>query len=455
MSDNWRTLGLTVALLGPLCAHADVQLAPIFSDNMVLQRNAPIRFWGTATDGERVEVSLGEDSAQTITRDGKWGVALPARKAGGPSQLVVRSGNTVTIRNVLIGDVWLCTGQSNMVQKLARTTTPAETLSVFAQDLRLYSVPNPRQRGFSDLRPTWTLANRKSANMFSGVCYLFGARLQEELQIPIGLIAAAVGGTPIQTWLPVDRAEKNLPTRDALSVDKAIGQSQLFHSMIHPLTSYPIRGVAWYQGEANRNQARSYEILLKELVRGWRTAWTDETLPFLIVQLSSFGKAKDFQEISRWAELRDVQRRVADDLSNVALIVSADVGNGDVHPPDKLSVARRLADAALGLTYAMPDRYRMPKVASVARSQNGVSVTFSADQECLRASGSLNEAFYLKDETGRWSPARASLEGSTLRLTSPAVRRPKMLRYGWSDNPPLAIFGCGGVPGSPFEISIP
>jgi sialate O-acetylesterase len=425
---------------------------------MVFQRNARIQVWGTAADGERIEVSLGGTSAATVALDGKWRAALPPRKAGGPFDLVIRSATTVTVKNVLIGDVWLCSGQSNMAQKLARTTTPAHTLSTgFPQELRLYSVPNPREPGFRDPRPTWEPANPKSANLFSGVCYLFGARLHEEMRVPIGLIGAAVGGTPIEAWLPHDGAENTRTPQDesAPHVDKVTGRSQLFRSMILPLTPYPIRGVAWYQGEANRNKAASYHILLKQLVSGWRAAWANETLPFLIVQLSSFGKATGFQEISRWAELREVQRRVVEEVPATALVVSADVGNGDIHPPDKLSVARRLAAAALTLTHATPGKYRMPKVASVARSGIGVSVTFSAHQDCIVASESLNDAFYVREETGRWSRAKASLDGTTVRLTPPSPGTPRMLRYGWSDNPLLAIFSCDGVPSSPFEMTIP
>jgi sialate O-acetylesterase len=454
LMNGFLRTGLTLAVLGSPCVHADVQLASIFTNNMVFQRNARIQVWGTAADGEHIEVSLAGNRTETIAHDGEWRTALPARQAGGPFNLVVRSTNTVTIRNLLIGDVWLCSGQSNMAYPLSNTTTPVQTVSAeISQNIRLYTVSSGLPPRPSELRPRqWQPATQWSASRFSGLCYLFGAELYQELRVPIGLIVSAVGATPIEAWL----ADDGVPEPATSAGVKAMAErSQLFRSMILPFTSHAIRGVAWYQGERNRINASSYEALLKQMVAGWRAAWSNDKLPFLIVQLSSFGKQAAFQERSLWAEVRDAQRRAVEALPQAALVVSADVGNGEVHPPDKYSVARRLADAALTLAYAASGKYRMPTVTGVARTEGGLSVAFSAQQDCIRATESMDDTFYVRDQTGRWNRAIAALEQTTVRLVSPGVAKPTMLRYGWSDNPRLGVFDCNGAPASPFEIAIP
>jgi sialate O-acetylesterase len=447
------SLGLCIGFLGSPCGYAHVQLGRIFTDDMVFQRDAPIRVWGTAEEGERVEVRLGDNSVQTVARNGEWLAVLPARSAGGPFDLLVRSTNTVMVRDVLIGDVWLCSGQSNMAYPLANTTTPAQTVAAeVTANIRLYTVPSALKPPPSGAPPRqWQRAAKWSANRFSGLCYLFGVGLYEQLRIPMGLIVSAVGGTPIEAWLPEDASPVAAP-----AAAKGFGdRSELFRSMILPFTSHAIRGVAWYQGERNRVKASSYEALLKRMVRGWRAAWSNENLPFLIVQLSSFGKQAAFQERSLWAEVRDAQRRAVEALPQAALVVSADVGNGEVHPPDKLSVARRLADAAMTLAYVAPVRFRMPTVTGVARTEGGLSVAFSAQQDCIRAAGSLDDTFYVRDQTGRWSRANASLSETSVHLQSPGVARPIKVRYAWADNPRLSIFSCDGLPASPFELAVP
>jgi len=340
-----------------LAAAADVEVAPIFGDGMVVQREQPIPVWGRAEPGERVRVQLGPRSASTVAgQDGRWRVHLEALKAGGPFDLHVRGGNERLFREVLVGDVWLCSGQSNMEWPLsameggelavARATRP---------DLRLFQVrQEAAEEPASELSGSWAKCRPESAAGFSAVGYVFGRELAEALGVPIGLVQATWGGTPAEAWTA--RACMEAEPGLAGSLQRPARQSQsrpgaLFNGMIAPLSPFAIRGVLWYQGEANVNLADAYRLLFPALIRCWRTQWAKEDMPFLFVQLAGYGKPADRPGDSAWARLREAQA-AALELRHVGMAVAIDAGDEDIHPRDKLTVGRRLALVALSKVYA-------------------------------------------------------------------------------------------------------
>jgi sialate O-acetylesterase len=439
-----------------LAAAADVEVAPIFGDGMVVQREQPIPVWGRAEPGERVRVQLGPRSASTVAgQDGRWRVHLEALKARGPFDLHIRAGNEVLFREVLVGDVWLCSGQSNMEWPLsameggelavARATRP---------DLRLFQVrQEAAEEPASEISGSWAKCRPESAAGFSAVGYVFGRELAEALGVPIGLVQATWGGTPAEAWTA--RACMEAEPRLAGSLGRPARQSQsrpaaLFNGMIAPLSPFAIRGVVWYQGEANVSLEDAYRLLFPALIRCWRTQWAREDMPFLFVQLAGYGKPADRPGDSAWARLREAQA-AALELRHVGMAVAIDVGDEDIHPRDKLTVGRRLALVALSKVYAHSKTDALgPRFAKLDLEDGSARVSF-ANAQGLAARGGPPSGFAIAGEDRLWHAAQAKIEGECVVLSSPAVPRPVAVRYAWADRPEVNLYDAAGLPAEPFR----
>lgn len=502
---SWWTLFCVCLYASPL--HAQLQLAKIFSDNMVLQREAPIVIWGTAQPGERLQVRLGTLKGEAKTdASGQWRVQLPALDAGGPHALVVQGkSNTIQYNNVLLGDVWICAGQSNMRWRVRDSyggdlepplqTNP--TLRLF--DLEATLEPINKKYSLEVLQALqpdnyfkpaqWQPATQQPVQQFSAVGYFFGKVLQEKTGVPIGLIQTAVGGVPLETYLPkasmqadavlapltqpgwlehplyprwtAERVRQNLeawlettPAPTATMPNHPFAPAFLFEAAIHPLLPMPVKGVIWYQGESNATFTADSSTMdpklnyhkLDLLVKSWRAAWNQPELPFYIVQLPAIQRD--------WEVYREVQLQFAQNTPQVGLAVTLDLGHAtDVHPRDKQPVGQRLARLALANTYRLPLVAGGPLYKGYQVQADKLVIQFDqAGQGLASCDGLPLRGFLIAGEDRQFLPAQVVIKGNTLECSNPAIAKPVALRYAWADNPYDANLGNReGLPASPFR----
>ena len=361
-------LAVLLGLLAPREAHADPTLPAVFSDHCVLQQGQPVAVWGRAEPGERIKVVVAGHSASAVTDgDGRWRVELPALEAGGPYALTVQGKTTLKLRDVLVGEVWVCSGQSNMAWPVkAARDAQAEIASARYPEIRLFSVPRrPALAAQDDVEAQWVACSPATVPGFSAVAYYFGRELHQALKVPIGLVHTSWGGTPAEAWTPdaalreketlaplLDQWEQRIADAKAKGAkDLTLHHNRpgnLYRGMIAPLVPLTMRGAIWYQGESNANRAWEYRTLFPVMIRAWRAAWQRPDLPFHFVQLANFHPRKPHPGDSAWAELRDAQLHTLRTVPHTGMAVTIDVGEaGDIHPKNKQDVGKRLARWAL------------------------------------------------------------------------------------------------------------
>ncbi len=448
---------------------APLQLAPLFGDHAVLQREKPLRIFGIAHAGEEVTVTLGDQAGSaTADEEGRWLVELPAMQAGGPHTLTATVGGTsVTSEDILIGEVWLCTGQSNMYWPLEKTGTGEQAIAASQNDqLRLLSVGLQYEAEPQETFTTkgWEISRPESARSFSAVGWFFGRRLHAELGVPVGLIAASVGGTRIETWMPreaVLAAEAELGKKLVAAVPGKPENAQrnalsvLYHGMIHPLRLFPSRGWLWYQGEGNAFQANDYKVLLPKMIASWREAWADRQMPFYIVQLTGFEVKRpeaDGHTPPAWAEMRETQQQIADEVPRSGIVIITDLGDeSDIHPAHKEQVGERLAALAVADIYGRDDlRPRYPELAN-PRFKQGHAILQVKGGEKIEMRGDSLRGFALRDTAGHWHDAQAAIQDGEIIVSSPSVPEPDAVRYNWKNYTDGNLFDVSGLPVKPFR----
>jgi sialate O-acetylesterase len=494
-------------------APAAIRLPKALSDHMVLERDAPIHLWGWADPGEKITATLNGASRDAITSAfGQWSLYLPPQPAGGPYDLTFTASNTITLADVLIGDVWVASGQSNMEMPLQGFNPKTQIKNAAAEiagadqpQIRLLHVehassqfplrdlPSSAQPALSATGTSaavtsgWTRCTPETARSFSAVAYLFGREISKREHVPIGLIDATWGGTPAAPWVSLEalssdaglmpvfalRAQKmeeeaNLPLLLAQEkredeAAKAAGQpppehpwrpdpaswapGQVFNGMIAPLTPLSIKGVLWYQGESDSRLAWApmYDRVFPALIADWRDQWQQGNFPFLYVQISSFRSTP--AEV--WGTIRDAQRRALS-ISNTAMAVSLDVGDAEnVHPADKQTVASRLALAARSTVYGEAVEHAGPLFRQTAIEGAAMRVWFD-HASGLTSHGGAPQGFEVAGEDGRYMPATARIEESTVLVSSAQVPRPKYVRYAWANVPQANLYNAAGLPASTF-----
>ncbi|MFZ4397578.1 MAG: sialate O-acetylesterase [Kiritimatiellia bacterium] len=448
-------------------ARADVKPYPLCTDGMVLQQQADAKLWGTADTGEVVTVTFrGKQASATAGEGGRWVVTIPAGEAGGPFELTIAGKNTLTYKNVLVGEVWLCSGQSNMdwglnscdeSDKAYANTAPSNAM------LRLFTTFAHRDAGATTHGPAgvWVEANAKTIYGFSGVGYFFGRSLQEHRKVPVGLIHASVGASGIQMWM----------SPSALALHKEMGNPSNSHynSLIQPLLDYRLRGVIWYQGCSNcgEGEAPHYRALLTTLIESWRSEFHNADLAFHIVQIAPNESAA--------MEVREAQTLTALLTRNAGTAVSYDYGDAsEIHPVPKRPVGERLALAARGITYGEKIVYSGPMVKTVTFdgprailgfdhvdggliSQELVATTNRAGRPTAWRvkAGTINTTplvgFTLCGKDERFQPAQAEIVGDTVVVTSSGVAVADGVRYGWANLPNCNLYNREGLPASPFR----
>ncbi|MCK6447361.1 MAG: sialate O-acetylesterase [Planctomycetes bacterium] len=454
---------LSAALAATLAtpSFADVRVADVFGESMVIQRERPIVVWGEASPGERVEVALAASRASTTAgADGRWRVELAALGAGGPHELVIRGTNVVRIGDVLVGDVWLCSGQSNMEWAVLHSDG-AETARETADPskLRFLRVPHadatePQTR----FDGQWQRCTPETVDGMSAVGWYFAVEIAAKLDVPIGLVQATKSGAPAEPFVPRAALEADpelAPALRRLARAEKSRPGALYNAMIAPLAPFGFRGVLWYQGESNVEFAGTYRRLLPTLIQSWRATFADAELPFLIVQLPSWGEPARTPAESRWAELREAQA-LARVLPNVECAVTLDLAaSTEVHPREKRPIARRLALLARARVYGEPLDAYGPRMRSVEFEGARARVRFD-HADGLRSAARAVRGFQLAGADRVWHFADAWIEDGTVVVRSDAVRRPLAVRYGWSDlategPATVDLFDGSGLPAEPFR----
>jgi len=458
-------------------ARAEVKLPALFSDNMVLQQGINVPVWGWAEEGEVVAVTFRGKTVKTTAQGGKWMVKLPNQKPGGPETLVIQGKNKIQLTNVLVGEVWVCSGQSNMEWPLSQSFESGNDITNSAnRQLRLFLVTKAKaETPRDDVKGTWKESNPKSTPGFSAVAYYFGRELQKTLKVPIGLIGTYWGGSPAEAWMSETTLRANADyNRDIIdtyftALRKIEGTTnkppfwrpaELYNGMIAPLLPYAIKGAIWYQGESNAGRARQYRNLFAEMITNWRWEWGQGDFTFLAVQLAPFdkGKKRTLEAItekpveSDWAELREAQWLATKILPNVGMAVITDVGDkDDIHPKKKEPVGYRLAKAALGIAYGQNIEYSGPIPRNMNINGNQAIVSFDHAKGGLEARGGELKGFAICGDDKQFVWARAQIQSDNVIVSSPQVARPVAVRYGWADYPVVNLWNKAGFPATPFR----
>jgi sialate O-acetylesterase len=495
-----------VMLSGLLCLQGTVAFAAVkphalISDGMVLQQGMNVPIWGKADEGENVTVRFQGQEVTATAKDGKWMVRLENLKPGGPFEMTIRGQNTLQLKNVFVGEVWICSGQSNMEWPVA-ASADAEKTTAGSQNplLRLFTVPKkPSSAPRSNVQGAWHECGPQTVRGFSAVAYFFGRDLQKALHVPVGLIHTSWGGTPAESWtstaaLEAEPALKYLPERQAhalenypSSLDKYIadiskyketvlqaiegkrelpppptpptppgsnpwGASTLYNGMIASLIPYAIRGAIWYQGESNANRAYEYRTLLPAMIKNWRKDWGEGDFPFLIVQLAPFMKIEPEPKESQWAELREAQLLTALRVPNTGLAVITDVGDEmDIHPKKKQPVGARLTLAALALAYGEKIVYSGPIYSGIKVEGDRAVLSFQHIGSGLVAKGGPLAGFTIAGPDHKFVNAQAEVRDGKVVVWSPMVQHPVAVRYGWANYPVGNLWNREDLPASPFR----
>jgi len=493
-SRVWLRLVLVCAAF---TARADVKLAGLFSDNMVLQRRMRAPVWGWADEGEKVTVTFRGASVSATAKGGKWIVKLPGQNAGGPDSLIVEGKNKIELKNVLVGEVWICSGQSNMEFPLSRSFESENDIARSANpQIHLFTVPKLKaNEPVDNVKAGWQECNPDTVRNFSAVAYYFGRDLQKSRGVPVGLIHTSWGGSPAEVWmsqkvleanpdykkailddyqtalknyqLALEKFEKEMPSPggDSKSTERKPPPppwkpAELYNGMIAPLIPYAIRGAIWYQGESNAGRAWQYRALFPDLIRNWRRDWGESDFPFLAVQLAPWdrNKKRSVDQItatpgdSDWAELREAQWLATKILPRVGLAVITDVGDkDDIHPTKKEPVGARLALLARSVAYGEKVEWYGPRFRQMQVKANKIILNFDHLGGGLEARGGRLRGFAICGADQKFVWANAEIDGGRVVVSSPQVEKPFAVRYGWGDYPVVNLFNREGLPASPFR----
>jgi sialate O-acetylesterase len=491
MIQSFRALLIwcvTLVVVSPVSA--EVKLPNVFSDHMVLQQKQANKVWGRANPGEKITVSIASQTHATeADATGHWQVMLSPLDAGGPHELKVVGTNTVSVNDILVGEVWICSGQSNM-QWSVQQSYDADLEKVAANHPKLRMINFPQ---IGSQEPTWEHPNSKwqvctpeTVAKFSAVGYFFGRQLHETLDVPIGLINNAWGGSACEAWISRKVLEEDgkyanllqnfdnqqqlvteLEKKSELTDDekKSLADKQrnlkgnhrpanIYNGVLKSHMGYGIRGAIWYQGESNAGRAYQYRELFPLMISSWRKEWGQGDFPFYWVQLADFMDEKDQPTESNWAELREAQTMTLDRLPKTGQAVIIDIGEGrDIHPRNKVDVGRRLARLALANDYGLKLTAQSPRYKSMEKQGDKIVLAFDHVDGWwtfdLRDKP-VGFAIAGEDKNFVWADAKI-LPDNRIEVSSSAVTNPVAVRYAWADNPRCNVFNKDRLPLTPFR----
>jgi len=475
-SKKWGGWWLLCFVLSGPGSFAQIRVPRLVSDGMVLQRDMPLRIWGFGSPGERVTVKFAGETASGMTNDeGKWIVQLSPKKAGGPFTMDIDGINHIWLKNILVGEVWFCSGQYNMQMPMEKVRDQYAELIAHADNLPIRQFYIPQHYDYKGPRTNvssghWEAASPASILSFSALGYLFAKQVYEQYHCPVGLINACAGDAPAEAWLSGDGL-RQLPeyasaaTRYADSVfpegtgpvDR-MAPGGLFNGMIAPADTYTVRGILWWQGEANIAKAGEYNGVFPTLINDWRQHWSEGELPFLYVQLEAHGPVSAAPAESQWAEMREAQL-MALQLPGTGMTVTADLDEGGaLQPQDLEEIARRLMLSAESIAYGKKNIiFTGPIFESMKVHGDKVHVMFTeANTGLIVKGGGELKGFAIAGSDNKFVPAHAETDGKKIIVWSEQVGNPVAVRYGWADNP----FGMNlynrdilfkdGLPAPPF-----
>jgi sialate O-acetylesterase len=456
MKINWL---LPVLLLSGGVSFANVRLPAVLADNMVLQQHSTTKLWGWCDPGEKIFVTPSWSAAVDSvagTRKGRWELTVATPGAGGPYTIGFRGWNTIMLKNILIGEVWVCSGQSNMemCETWGLPDVKADLPACANDRIRFFHVPRTTSATMQDDCPgRWAVCDSNELKSFSAVGYYFGKVLNKELDVPVGLIEVAWGGTPAEVWTPEELIDDDPVLKSANArLTPASGWPYLpgkcYNGMIAPLTSFSIAGALWYQGESNTVVPETYGKLLTTMIGSWRKAWGRE-FPFYYVQIAPFSYGATEQ-----GNLVREQEAAVQDLGGTGMVVISDLVNDttNIHPKDKHDVGFRLANWALAETYHRPGLYyKNPRFSAIQVSGDKAVVSFSNAPNGLMVKGKSVLTLEVAGEDRVFFPAEGKVDGGKMVVWSRAVKTPVAVRYQFSNAGIGNVFSKEGLPMAPFR----
>ncbi len=451
--------------------NAEIKLPSVFTDNMVLQQKTSVAIWGWAGSKANVTVKTSWNKKTydcKADKDGKWKVMIETSEAGGPYNLTVSDGTDLTLNNILLGEIWLCTGQSNMEMPMKGflgqpiVNSNMDIVKSSNKQIRLLTVPRSSQTEPQDnFEGGWVTATPENVAEFSATGYYFGRLLQDMLQVPVGLINVSYGGSCIQAWMSKDTSvpfeDKKVPEAGDEIPVKNRTPTVLFNGMLNPVIGYTVKGCIWYQGETNYIEPDAYEELLPTMVKEWRTLWGQGDFPFYYAQIAPFDYSvftpTEFHEKYNSAYLRDAQRKAEAKIPNSGMAVLMDIGEEtSIHPMHKKPGGERLALWALADTYGMKGfGYKSPTYNGMQIDGSNVVVSFNNIDYGLTSFGKEIKGFEIAGEDKHFYPATVYLRRKSVVLSSPNVSKPVAVRYAFKDFIIGDLFGGDGLPVSSFR----
>jgi sialate O-acetylesterase len=460
-------LFLLLALAGS--AQANVVLPRVLGHNMVLQRDKPVAIWGTAAPSEAVTVQFGAQNPRTVAdASGHWQVMLkPLAASATPADLTIKGNNTIQLHNILVGEVWLCSGQSNMeytMRKSSKVTLPpgADTTALHELDrahdpaIRIFLVNRKELSKPDSLHRGWSVAQDSALRSFSAPAYFFAKELHQKLGVPVGVVSSAVPGSRIEPWIAAEAFQKD----PAFANQKVDGDpSKFYEPMIKPLAPFTLKGFLWYQGESNcfLAETTTYTQKMRLLIQNWRAAWHDTNLPFYYVSLAPFKYSEskgNKVELTKETlpRFREAQEAVLQ-VPHTGLIVTTDLATklDDIHPPYKWEIGRRLALLTLADTYKQPNVPVAPVFRRLAVKGSVATVAFTTSTPLISKDGQPLTHFTIAGTDGVFVPAQARIQGQQVLVSAAQVPHPVAVRFGWDEAAQPNLFSASGLPARPFR----
>ncbi|RTE55397.1 sialate O-acetylesterase [Arenibacter aquaticus] len=455
-----KLLGLLL-FLSVVNSYGEIWLPSILSDNMVLQQESDVTIWGwTTATSEEITVygTWNNEKVTTKAFQGVWSLQLPTPKAGGTYTVVVEGHEKLELKNVLIGEVWLGSGQSNMqwTPKNGLDNVEEEIENANYPEIRFFQVAQQISDTPQDqLKGKWEVCTPETMKKFSSVAYFFGRELHQNLKVPVGVINSSWGGTPVEVWLKKELITENVELKEAAKKLNEVAwwptnAGLAYNAMIHPITKFDIAGFIWYQGESNRVNPKSYFTSFPLMIKSWREEWGKD-LPFYFVQIAPYKYDDPFGTDA--AHVRDAQLYTMKNVANTGMVVTNDIGNlENIHPTNKQDVGHRLGLWALGKTYGKEGlQYSGPVYESMEIKNKKIVLQFNHADKGLMKEGKELREFYIAGEDQVFYPAKAKISGSTVVVSSSKVKKPVAVRFAFTNGALPNLYNVEGLPVSAFR----
>lgn len=463
-----RVLAYAILCLTATYAQAKVILPNVFSNGMVLQQQSDAAIWGKSTPGVEVAVQTSWNKkaySVKVNSDSTWRLKVETPKAGGPYEITISDGSKLVLKDILIGEVWFISGQSNMEMGLRGMGAdqpilggPEAIANADNDKIRFFRSQRVSWGTLQDnLKGRWQVADPKSSPLFSALGYFFALKLQDKLKVPVGIVQVAYGGTPIEAWMSKESlapfaSEVKMPEEVNQAIEKKGTPTVLFNGMINPMVGYTVKGMLWYQGEHNRRYPALYLKLFPVMVADWRKRWDNGEFPFYYVQIAPYGSPVGFNPYTPF--LREAQYKSTEVIPNSGMVVNVDLGVENFnHPPYKEKLADRMLPMVLTKTYGFKNLpYQGPAYKSIAIKENKASLVFANAENGLKFSEENLANFEVAGEDKQFHPATSvKINGNTIEVISDGVKKPLAVRYAFKAWVVGNLYNAEGLPASSFR----